>query len=257
MLTAAAWVPLNLIFLWLGGWEFLLWVAILAIAATSEMLNLLIKAGRPPISWLGPLIVFAFLVGAWAMPPGTLFYLVGPVLMISMALMLATHRQTVIFERWGLTTSACLYTGLLVSYMVLLRDAPNGLRWMGAALLGTWVFDTAGYLVGRQWGCHPLMPAVSPGKTWEGTIGGLVLTAAAALAAAPLLKLSYPLAFGLGLLIATLAQVGDLVESLIKRQVNVKDSGSFLPGHGGVLDRIDGLIFSTVGVFYFALLLGQ
>src|SRR5712692_4213072 len=167
------------------------------------------------------------------------------------------HSQSAAFERWGLTTASCLYIGLLAAYMILLRNAPDGLWWMGAALTVTWVFDTGAYLIGRKWGRHPLWPAVSPGKTWEGTIGGAVLGVGLSLAAVRLLGLSYAQAIGLGVLIAVLAQLGDLVESAIKRQVGVKDAGGFLPGHGGILDRIDGLLFSTVGVYYFALLAGK
>jgi phosphatidate cytidylyltransferase len=250
-------VPLNLGLLYLGNWEWLLWVAILAIVATSEVLHLLVKAGRPPLSWVGPLMVFVFVVGAWAMPAGTFFYLVGPIVVGSMLLLLLSHRQANAFERWGLTTTACLYTSFLASYLILLRDAPNGLYWMGAALIATWFCDSGAYLVGSRVGRRKLWPSVSPGKTWEGTIGGIALAIVPCLATVPLLKLSYSQAIALGLVVAALTQLGDLVESVIKRQVGVKDTGTFLPGHGGMLDRIDGLLFSTMGVYYFALLIGR
>jgi phosphatidate cytidylyltransferase len=250
-------VPVNLGFLYLGNWEWLLWVAILAIMATSEALNLLVKIGKPPINWLGPLMVFVFVVAAWAMPGNSFFYLLPPVFVVSLVLLLLSHAEKEALERWGLTTSIGLYTALLPAYMILLRDGRNGLWWMGAALTGTWVFDSGAYLVGRRWGRRRLWPAVSPGKTWEGVIGGTLLAAALCLATVKVLGLSYPQAIGLGVLIAVLAQLGDLVESAIKRQVGVKDAGSFLPGHGGILDRVDGLLFSTVGVYYFALLVGK
>ncbi len=256
-LTAIAWAPLNLGLLYLGGWEWLLWVAILAIVATSEMLTLAAKSGRPPLPWVGPLIVFVSLVGAWAMPGSGFFLLVGPLLMLSLLALLLCHGQSNAFERWGVTTSAGLYAGFLVAYMVLLRDRADGLWWMGAALVCTWAFDSAAYLLGRRFGRRKLWPAVSPGKTWAGTLGGTLVAMAVSLATVHFLKLSYPQALGLGLVVAVLAQLGDLVESVIKRQVGVKDTGTFLPGHGGILDRIDGLLFSTVGVFYFATLVGR
>ena len=257
-LTAIAWVPLNLGLLYLGGWEWLLWVAILAVMATSEILNLLTHAGHPPLAWVGPLFFLVFVVGAWALPGQGYFYLTGPLLLLSLVLLLVSHSQNAAFERWGMTTAASLYTAFLAGYLILLRDHTDGLWWMGLALVGTWAFDTGAYLVGRAFGRHKLWPEVSPGKTWQGTIGGLLLTVGLCEGVLPLLHFGgYGLAAGLGVLIAVLAQVGDLVESVIKRQVGVKDAGSFLPGHGGILDRIDGLLFSTVGVYYVALLAGR
>jgi phosphatidate cytidylyltransferase len=256
-LTAVAWVPLNLGLLYLGGWEWLLWVALLSISSTYEMLVMLRKVGQAPLAWAGPLFFLLFIVGAWALPGSTFFLTLGPVLMLSLLLLLASQGQQGAFLRWGITTAGCLYTTFLVAYMILLRDSANGLWWMGAALTGTWVFDTGAYLIGRLIGRHKLWPAVSPGKTWEGTIGGTIVAVGLAMATVRLLGLSYAEAAGLGVLIAVLAQLGDLVESVIKRQVGVKDAGSFLPGHGGILDRIDGLLFSTVGVYYFALASGR
>jgi phosphatidate cytidylyltransferase len=240
-----------------GREAWLLWIAMLAIVATMEVLNLLIKAGRRPLPWLGPISVFVFVVGAWALRGYAFFYLLGPFVLLGLLILLLNHHQPHAFERWGLTSAACLYTAFLAAYMILLRNEPDGLWWMGAALIVTWVFDTGAYLIGRRWGRRKLWPAVSPGKTWEGTIGGAVLGAALSLATVRVLGLSYAQAIGLGLLIAALAQLGDLVESAIKRQVGVKDAGGFLPGHGGILDRVDGLLFSTVGVYYFALLAGR
>jgi len=273
-LTAILWVPVNLILLYLGNWEWLLWVLILAYIATSEMVSMLARAARPPLSsFQPPLLAIVFVVGAWVMPSGTFFYLIAPVLMGSLLFLLLSGRQANAFERWGLTTAACLYVSLLIAYAILLRNlatgrgpelalpyagAPaGGLLWMGLALVSTWFFDTGAYLIGRQIGRRKLWPAVSPGKTWEGTIGGTLVAIVPCLAAVPLLMLSYAQAIGLGLLVAVLAQLGDLVESVIKRHVGVKDTGTFLPGHGGILDRLDGLLFSTVGVYYFALLAGR
>lgn len=254
-------MPLNLGLLFLGNWEWLLWVAILAIVATSEMLSFMVKSGRPPLSWLAPLLVFVFIVGSWALPSDSYFYLVGLALLLSLLLLLLNHQQPNAFERWGLTTACAFYSSFLASYMILLRGVQSGANrpmwWMGAALVGTWLFDTGGYLVGRRYGTHKLWPAVSPGKTWEGTIAGTVLAVAVSLVTVRVLGLSIPQAVGLGVLIAVLAQFGDLVESVIKRQVGVKDAGGFLPGHGGILDRIDGLLLSTVGVYYFSLLAGK
>jgi len=229
--------------------------------ATSEILNLMVKAGRPPLSWLAPALVFVFVVGSWALPGDAYFYLAGIAILLSLFFLLLSHGQPNAFERWGLTTAACFYSSFLTSYMILLRGVQSGVNrpmwWMGAALAGTWLFDTGAYLIGRRYGRHKLWPAISPGKSWEGTVGGTVLAVGISLVTVRVLGLSFAQAAGLGVLIAVLAQFGDLVESVIKRQVGVKDAGGFLPGHGGILDRIDGLLLSTVGVYYFSLLAGK
>jgi phosphatidate cytidylyltransferase len=134
-----------------------------------------------------------------------------------------------------------------------LRQLDDGLYWLMIALLCTWVCDTAAYAVGKLWGRHKFFPAVSPKKTWEGAVGGLIggLLAAVGLGRW-LVGLSVGWGLLLGLAIVGAATFGDLAESVIKRQVGVKDSGQLIPGHGGMLDRIDSLLFVVPVVYYFA-----
>lgn len=121
-------------------------------------------------------------------------------------------------------------------------DDPRGARWLLCALLIIFAADTGAYFAGRAWGRVKLAPQVSPGKTWEGVLGGLLLVLLVSAASAPLLGLraSAPLLGG-ALAAAAFSVVGDLTESMLKRHAGLKDSGALLPGHGGVLDRIDGL----------------
>jgi phosphatidate cytidylyltransferase len=118
-------------------------------------------------------------------------------------------------------------------------------------LLTTWAGDSAGYFFGSAWGRAKLAPHVSPGKTWVGAVAGLGGSALAAVVLTtwmvggrPALELDVPTAAAIGLLLGAVGQLGDLVESMLKREAGVKDSGSLLPGHGGVLDRVDSLLFS-------------
>lgn len=129
-----------------------------------------------------------------------------------------------------------------------------GLRWTLTAVLVTWATDTAAFFAGRAWGRHQLTPLLSPKKTREGAIGGLVAAAAAALACVIVLHLPLApwIAVVVGVMLGTLAQAGDLAESLIKRQTGVKDAGNIIPGHGGVLDRIDSLLFTLPATYYLA-----
>jgi len=144
-----------------------------------------------------------------------------------------------------------LYVAVLLSCLALLKRQPRGAEWVILVLTITWFSDTGAYAAGRALGRHKLYPAISPGKTIEGAVGGLL----AAFAAAALAKLWYlPQLSWLGALLlaipgGALGQLGDLVESMIKRGYGVKDSGKAIPGHGGLLDRIDALLFVAPYVY--------
>jgi phosphatidate cytidylyltransferase len=133
---------------------------------------------------------------------------------------------------------------------------PAGAWWLLAALLGVWTFDSAAFFSGRYFGRHKLAPRISPAKTWEGAFGGLLFCIVVCLVVTvgPL-SVPWYLAIVLAFLISMAATLGDLAESLIKRQMNTKDSGQIVPGHGGLLDRIDSLLFVVMIVYLFALVL--
>jgi phosphatidate cytidylyltransferase len=170
---------------------------------------------------------------------------------------------------WSLSTNGTLYLGMPLFAAVALRetdgaveagwlndlagffspgwdDAPRGLGLLLTVILVTWLNDTGAYLVGRSFGQHKLAPAVSPKKTVEGAIGGVAAAIVTALSAEAVLGLglSFLDAALFGLVLALVGQVGDLAESLVKRQAGVKDSGTLIPGHGGVLDRLDAMLFA-------------
>jgi phosphatidate cytidylyltransferase len=155
---------------------------------------------------------------------------------------------------WALTLAGVLYVGVLGQHFVGVRLLPNGRDWVLLALFTTFATDTGAYAVGRLLGRHALAPRLSPGKTVEGAVGGLVAGAAAAPALNAALGLGVPSAamLALGVVAAVAAQLGDLSESLIKRAVGVKDMGAIVPGHGGVLDRLDSLLFVVPLVYYTA-----
>lgn len=164
-------------------------------------------------------------------------------------------------ERVSATLFGVVYLGFTLSFCVMLRALPNGLLWICLGLAVVWLGDTGAYLGGRAFGRHRMHERVSPKKTWEGSIAGLLTSVAAALAArevyarlglwqGPSIRAADAVA--VGALGGALGQVGDLAESLLKRAAGVKDSGTMFPGHGGMLDRIDALLFALPGVYWYA-----
>ncbi|NTU79404.1 MAG: phosphatidate cytidylyltransferase [Chloroflexales bacterium] len=174
-------------------------------------------------------------------------------------------------QSWALTFTGAVYIGWLLSAFILLRQIdtplrggllaplgiPRGAAWLFLVLAITWIQDSAAYFVGRSLGRHQMAPILSPKKSWEGFAGGMLASILTALAAVPLLGLPISaVAAGLiGAAAGVAGPLGDLGESLIKRQIGVKDSGNLIPGHGGILDRMDSLLF-TGPVVYYGVLLG-
>ena len=155
---------------------------------------------------------------------------------------------------WGLAVAGLVYIGLLGQHAVALRLLPDGRDWLLLAFLTTFATDTGAYAAGRALGRHKLAPRFSPGKTREGAAGGLLSGALAALALNALLGLGVSPAamLALGATAAAAAQLGDLAESALKRAAGVKDMGALIPGHGGLLDRLDSLLFVVPLVYYAA-----
>lgn len=160
-------------------------------------------------------------------------------------------------------TSVTLFGGVYISfplaYMILLRAMPgsDGLFYFFLLTVVTWANDSAAYFVGSAIGRHHFAPSISPKKTVEGSVAGLIASALASLVyAAAMARSPWP-AMGAGLLVGLFGQAGDLFESLLKRDFAVKDSGAFLPGHGGMLDRFDSLILAAPALYYLVSYLGH
>ena len=149
-----------------------------------------------------------------------------------------------------------IYVGFLLPHLVWVRALPDGIAWVFFILLVVMIGDSAAYGAGRMWGKRKLIPHISPGKTIEGCIGavgGHVLTALGSwLWLLPTRSFLEILCLAIG--IGTLAQIGDLCESALKRAFNVKDSGWVFPGHGGVLDRVDSMLFPSAFLYYYVTL---
>jgi phosphatidate cytidylyltransferase len=152
---------------------------------------------------------------------------------------------------WAWLATGAAYIVALLAAAILLRARPDGLGWVLVILVGTWACDTAAFLVGRTWGRHRLARAVSPTKTIEGAVAGLVAAALVGSSASWLLAQPLQRTLGLGLVVGAAAIAGDLIESAFKRRVGAKDSGWLVPGHGGLLDRVDSLLVAMfLGYWY-------
>ena len=169
-------------------------------------------------------------------------------------LVLANAATTRTVSRLILSILGAGYVSMPLAAAVALRSGDDGLEWLCLALVGTFATDTSAYAVGRTLGRSKMVPAISPAKTWEGAMGGLLGTGAITLGLATFLDLpiSSLEALGLGLAIGVLAQFGDLGESYLKRRAGAKDSGILFPGHGGLLDRFDSLALVFPLVYLFA-----
>ncbi|MGZ4410768.1 MAG: phosphatidate cytidylyltransferase [Gaiellaceae bacterium] len=253
--VAAVGLPLVLGITWVGGWWLFGFAAVVAVVGMHEY-ALMIRSLRPVVlaGYAGILLT---LLGA---EMGGFVWMVGG-LMATIALAFAqygisTTRQPATIAIGSTFLGVGWLAGGLGS-LLLLRDLPEHARLaIFTILLAVFAADTAAYAVGRLVGRHKLSPAFSPGKTWEGFLAG---TAAAVLVAFFALYsdrhhfLSIWQALVLGLAIAVAEALGDLFESAIKRDMYVKDSGRLLGGHGGVLDRIDSLLFAAIaGLFVIA-----
>jgi phosphatidate cytidylyltransferase len=263
--SAALLVPPLLVALWIGEPLISAVVLIAVLVAALELFRLLTAAGHASFPSLGAALAVVVALGdsVKTVPGGSGLLLLGAgVVLVGIAALTRPDPREGL-AAFAATTFGALYLGLL-GYVSRLADAgppidPSAaLGWVGAGrawvlilVLGVWSFDTAAYFVGRRFGRRRFIPHISPGKSVEGVAGG---TAAAILVTAVLVILvgRSPLAgIGLGLAIAIAAQAGDLAESMIKRAAAAKESGTLIPGHGGLLDRIDSFLFAAPVAFLY------
>ncbi|GIV76149.1 phosphatidate cytidylyltransferase [Litorilinea aerophila] len=247
-------IPLVLLPIWLGGvWCLMLFLAVSLIGG-MEFYTLAQRAGYRPVRALGLLWLAALVLSHWApahLPPTVVL---GSGLILTLILALGQHQTPM--HTWMSTSVGAIYLGTMLGQALALRQLPQGAWWIFFGLFITWINDTGAYFTGVTVGRHKLWPRLSPKKTWEGTVGGWMGAALSGGLFAWLmpLPLSVPAGVAIGFVCGVLALFGDLAVSMIKRQVGVKDSGRFFPGHGGMLDRLDSLLFVLPFVYYVALL---
>jgi phosphatidate cytidylyltransferase len=255
ILTALVLIPLVLaLVLWAPGWLFFLGVLPFAFLALWEFLELMGRLGTAPTR-LPFYLVALFVWLAAAYRPGQLLplILIGGLVLFASAV-LRRGGAAEIPSNAAASLFGLLYVAGPFALLLMLRGEQDG-RALLYLLLLVWVSDSSAYFIGRALGRHKLAPRLSPGKTVEGTVGSVVVTVVVgfwlfrmlfgSLDLAPLHGLLVPLGVNLA------AQLGDLAESALKRAAGVKDSSALLPGHGGILDRVDALLFATPALWYY------
>jgi phosphatidate cytidylyltransferase len=262
-------LPVIIGLVWWSVWTVALAVVAATVAGLLELYAAFTVGGYQPRRFLGLAVALGLVLSSLLrlrMGFDLLPLVLACSILASLIVELPRHSHEGALPAWGLTLAGALYIGWLFSHIIMVRglDTPlnpslltplglePGAAWLYMILAITFLQDTAAYFVGRSWGRRKMAPALSPKKTWEGAIGGLVAAIAGSLICIPLLGLPIGLGAGvvLGIVGGAVGPLGDLAESLIKRQVGLKDAGNLIPGHGGILDRADSLLFIAPTLFY-------
>lgn len=253
LISALVGVPVVLAAIWFGDPWLSILVGAFALLGTYEFFRLTDSAGWRPLYLPGLILVLLFVINAHSDDERTTPLLVSATVLIPLASVLWLSTRQRAFASWVSTVAAVLYLGWTLSHFVFLRDLDDGRDWVFIALLATFASDTSAFFIGRAWGRHRMAREISPGKTWEGAVGGVVGAMAATTVLAIVTgvdEIGWARLLPLGLLVSVFAQIGDLAESQLKRNVGAKDAGRTIPGHGGVLDRLDSVTFTVVLVYY-------
>lgn len=255
------------ILVWFGDPWVTAAVCVVSALASYEFYRIVKNENIKPLTWLGIIFSVLFAVNAFVQTNSiniagvsswfTLTSLITSITVIPLLWMLFKQNREHAFINWGWTVAGVLYTGWLLSFYIHIRATENGLGWLFLVLGCTALCDVFAYAVGSTLGKRPLASSISAGKTVEGSIGGLIASIIFAIVSSLLfnLLLNYWQMILTGVIIYIFAQTGDLVESLLKRNMKAKDAGNVLPGHGGILDRIDSHLLVAPVAYYLILIL--
>ena len=268
--TAVVGLPIVLLAAWFGSPALTALVALAAALAAYELCSIGRARGAAPAAWLAVALAVA-LVGAAELAPDdtAIARAISPIVIVA-AVVLTVYP----FPEWkrlgmgrviggfgprldgaAVTTGAALFAGGILAHSLLLRDLEYGREWLLLLLAATFAADSVAFLFGKTMGSRPLAPKISPNKTWEGVVGGILGSLVATVAVFYVLDISHAgwEPYVLGVLLGVTGLAGDLLVSRLKRLGGVDDSGWVLPGHGGILDRLDSIVPNLVVIYYFAL----
>lgn len=262
ILSALVGLPILGFLVWHGGLPFLLFTIGVIIVSLFEFYDMLRSKGIRTLRITG--VIFAIVLSLCAYWGKTEYMNASLtfILVLFLSLQLIAREPKASVANLSNTMLGVLYIGWLFSYLLVLRRLPMGREYLFMVLSIAWIGDSGAYIIGTKWGKHKLIPRISPKKSLEGAVGGLCFSLLAALLArwffiTPWASRWFNLDLHiihyivLGVLLGAVGQLGDLAESLLKRDAKVKDSGGVIPGHGGLLDVIDSLLFAAPVMYYY------
>jgi phosphatidate cytidylyltransferase len=264
VITALWGIPLVVLAVWFNTpipWLLVL-AALYSVLAVYEFYKMTGVVKTLPLAIFGMVWTLLFILRPYYPDELPLHLLLVSGVGLSLIMLVFLPKKEGLFVSWAWMLGGVLYIGWLFSYLVALRLEPGttafpeaGRDFVFLTLFATFGSDSAAYFVGKAIGRHKLAPQISPGKTWEGTIAGVLGAALVGWLFTINGPLQLPLFWWqgiiLGALVSIFGQLGDLAESLLKRNCNVKDSGTLMRGHGGLLDRVDSILFAGVVVYLF------
>jgi phosphatidate cytidylyltransferase len=249
--------PMACLFLVLGGWPYAIGITVVLGVAGWEYWRMVRNGGFTPslILLVGGIVTMSLAQQLFNNPRNDFTFSVLILALMTISVYRYELGQEEPASNFSLSLTGLVYLGWLGSYLIPLRNLPDGIWWVVISLPAAWAADIGAYFVGSQVGKHRIAPRVSPRKSWEGYFGGLPFAIAWSVSLAWFAQAQVPTITPikgavLGLAIGLTAPLGDLFESLIKRQFGIKDSSKILPGHGGVMDRIDSTLWTGVVSYY-------
>jgi len=256
ILTVIIGIPIIFVCTYFGGWSFFFLVTLIALFALNEFYNLMLKKGYSPSYLVGSCVTvfFTWFTTFTLKHPNWEPYAIGIlttaiIVTFSAGIFLKKAQDSTVNA--SITLLGILYIGWMISYLILIRQLNPYGHYLFFLMIAIWACDTTAYVVGTNFGKIKLSPYISPNKTVEGSIAGFVVSVIAASFFSWMIGMNMVHGIILGMIIGIVSQISDLVESLIKRDAGVKDSSNLIPGHGGVLDRMDSFILTAPIMYYY------
>jgi len=258
-ITTIMGVSLAFLIIFWEGFPFYIIIIIIAMLGLRELYSIAQKQGYKPSYILGTILTLYFIFIAICDVYILNYYIeniiITFIIILSFIIQLFKKDFSKVLSEISITIFGSIYLGYLFSFLLKIKDLPNGNYYLISLLIITWSNDVGAYLIGTKFGKKRMFPKISPKKTIEGSIGGIIFSIAGTFALKNWLNLPLDELIFLGLIIAIIGQLGDLFESVLKRGSGIKDSGTLIPGQGGILDCLDSLIFTAPVFYYYTVLL--